>query len=66
MTLYTNDCPKCKILKSKLDSKNLTYKTVNDTDLMIEMGFSSIPMLETGGKLLNFLEATQFVNKIEQ
>jgi glutaredoxin len=59
--LYSNDCPKCKILKSKLDSKNVQYKICLDMDLMISKGFSSMPMLEVNETTMNYLDAVNWV-----
>jgi len=59
--LYSNDCPKCKILKQKLDQKQITYEECNDVELMIKKGFLSMPMLERDGKVMNFNEAIKWV-----
>ena len=60
--LYTLDCPKCKILEQKLDSKNIEYETVKDFNMMQELGITSVPMLSVDGKLLTFAEAIEYVN----
>ena len=39
MTLYTTNCPKCKILESKLKAKNIEYNTVTDIEVMQKKGF---------------------------
>ncbi|OQA48422.1 MAG: hypothetical protein BWY47_01055 [Bacteroidetes bacterium ADurb.Bin302] len=62
--LYTNDCPKCKILKAKMEAKSIIYEICNDTNLMIEKGFKSMPMLQIDGKLMTFLEAVQWLKEI--
>ncbi len=60
--LYTTNCPKCKVLKQKLDEKNITY-TINDSvKEMRSIGITSAPMLSINGKLLNFSEAVKWVN----
>lgn len=35
--LYSTGCPRCKILKSKLDKKGITYSVVDDVDKMLNM-----------------------------
>ena len=66
MKLYTIDCPKCKVLKSKLDLKNLKYEIITDIDEMKSLGISSLPYLEVDGKLLSFVEAVNYINKIKE
>lgn len=60
--LYSNNCPKCKILKSKLALKNIKYDEVNDIDLMIAKGFSSMPILEIDGETMDFTTANKWIN----
>lgn len=61
---YSTDCPKCKILKKKLDSKNLTYSLVDDVDAMLDLGLMSAPALSVDGKLMDFLNAINFINSL--
>lgn len=61
---YSTDCPKCKILKKKLDSKNLTYSLVDDVDVMLDLGLMSAPALSVDGKLMDFLNAINFINSL--
>ena len=61
--LYSNNCPKCKILKQKLNDKNIVYEEVNDVDLMISKGFSEVPLLEIDGEIYRFNDAVQWVNR---
>lgn len=61
--LYSNDCPKCKILKFKLDTKNIQYNLCSDIDIMTSKGFQSTPMLEVDGKTMNYLDAINWVKE---
>lgn len=61
--LYSNDCPKCKILKTKLDEKNITYDICSDIELMILKGFQSMPILEVDGKIMNYLNAINWIKE---
>lgn len=63
ITLYSNDCPKCKILKFKLDAKNIQYDLCSDIDIMTSKGFQSVPMLEVDGKTMNYLDAINWVKE---
>jgi len=62
--LYSTGCSKCKILKEKLDSKSITYQICDDTELMIQKGFRSVPMLEVDGVLMDFLQANNWIKEI--
>lgn len=64
MVLYSTNCPKCKILKEKLDSKHIEYEINSDIDKMISLGFTHVPILEVSGKYLNFAEAMKYIGGI--
>lgn len=61
--LYSNNCPRCKILKKKLDDNKINYEIIDDVDTMIDKGLSTVPVLEINGKMLDFKEAVEWVNK---
>lgn len=62
ITLYTIDCPKCKILEKKLEQANVQYEVVKDRELMEQKGFDFMPVLEVDGQTMNFGEAVKWVN----
>ena len=64
--LYTQSCPKCKILEQKLKSKNIEYIEFTDVDKMIEMGFSVMPMLEVDGVIMDFGTANKWINEFNK
>lgn len=64
MTLYSNGCPKCKVLKMKLDSKNISYEEVDDFTKVIEKGIMSMPVLQVDDKFLEFADAVKYVNEL--
>lgn len=61
--LYSNNCPRCKILKRKLDDNKINYEIIDDVDTMIDKGLNTVPVLEINGKMLDFKEAVEWVNK---
>lgn len=61
--IYTSDCPKCKVLKAKLDSKNIKYSVCSDKAYMIGRGFAEVPKLEVNNKILGFAEAVKWINQ---
>ncbi len=63
IVFYSTHCPKCNVLKTKLDEKGIEYKENNDVDEMIAKGWRSAPVLEIDGKGLMFKEAVDWVNE---
>ena len=55
--LYSTDCPKCKILESKLKQKNVAFELVTGeeaVEAISNKGFMSAPMLEVDGESMEF------------
>ena len=59
--LYSNNCPKCRILKQKLDDRGIEYALVDDIQVMLGKGMTMVPVLEVGGVLYEFSDAVQWV-----
>ena len=59
---YSTHCPKCNVLKAKLDEKNIKYTENNNVDEMLEKGWRSAPILEIDGKGMTFKDAVEWVN----
>ena len=62
ITLYTTHCPRCKVLKAKLDGENIDYEVVEGEEAIREKGFVTTPLLEVDDKVLTFAESMQWVN----
>ena len=69
VVLYTIDCPKCLVLEKKLTNKKIQFNSIKDKDLMIELGFTEVPMLRvvSGDNSsfvdMGFTEAVQWIEK---
>lgn len=61
--MYSTGCPKCKVLESKLNSASIPYEIFNDTEKMINMGITTIPILEIDNKKMGFEEAVKWINE---
>ena len=58
VTLYTTStCPMCKMLKQRLDEKNIEYKTINDVEILQEKNIMHVPVLEVNNELFNLQQA---------
>lgn len=62
-TLYTTNCPKCRVLETKLKQKNIEFDVVDDENVMIEKGFMEAPMFEVDEEIMNFASAISWINR---
>lgn len=62
ITLYSTGCPKCKVLKKKLDEKGIKYTVNLSVEEMMAIGITQVPVLCVAGKLLQFKQAVDWVN----
>lgn len=63
ITVYTQpDCGKCKVLKAKLQQKDIAYDESQDVEKMQSLGITSTPAMQVDDRLLTFEEAIQYVN----
>ena len=61
MKLYSNFCPRCIVLKAKLDEKGLEYETSDDMQELIDLGFKTVPVLEVDGEYMDFGKAMKWI-----
>lgn len=60
--LYSTGCPKCNVLKDKLNRKNIIFDEVSDKNEMIKKEIVKVPVLEVNGELMDFVKANDWVN----
>lgn len=63
--LYSTHCPKCMVLEKKLQQKNVSFEEINDIAVMEEKGFMQVPMLEVDGKVMDFMQANDWIKKLD-
>lgn len=63
ITLYSTHCPKCNVLKAKLDQAGINYFEENDVKKMTKKGFLSAPMLEVDERVMDFGEAIKWLGE---
>jgi glutaredoxin len=61
--LYEHGCPRCKVLKTKLDQSGIQYMTVNDVEEMKAKGFTEAPKLEVNGEIMDFKKAVEWIKE---
>ena len=64
--LYSTGCPKCKIIKAKLESKNVKFDIVDDVDVMKSKGFTTVPQVEINGKVVDFVGVNKLINEYNE
>ena len=60
--LYSTGCPRCNVIRKKLDAKNISYVVNNSVEDMESLGIANVPVLQVDGELLDFLHANQWIN----
>lgn len=63
IVLYSTGCPKCGVLKKKLEEKNIPYTENNSVDEMLALGITQVPMLGIDEAIFDFKAAVEWVNK---
>ena len=61
--LYTTHCPKCNILKAKLDEKNISYTECDNIPTLQALGLTVVPVLKVNGAYMQFKAAVDWVNQ---
>ena len=69
ITLYSTNCPKCKIISKKLMQAGISFNIVDckentkAIDMLSEKGFRQMPILQVGDKFLDFKQANTWINE---
>lgn len=68
LILYSTGCPKCNVLKKKLDISGLDYKICDNmtdiTEICKKKGEMYVPLLQNDEKIMNFIEAITWLKKV--
>lgn len=59
--LYSTNCPKCKVLETKLKQQNIDFILETDLTKMINMGYMEAPLLEINDEIYNFSQAIKWL-----
>jgi hypothetical protein len=50
-----------------MDTKSIKYVEIDDVNYMVRVkGFSSVPMLEVDGEVMNYQQAFRWVNNVQK
>lgn len=64
IVMYSTGCPRCKILQDKLAKINETVTMIYGEEEIEKLGYTSAPLLEVDGTMMDFGQAVRWVNKI--
>lgn len=65
MTLYSkDDCPRCDMLKTKLNAKGIQFVEIKNEDVIASLGIDFLPVLEVDGELFELGRANDFINSL--
>ena len=59
----TPSCPRCKILKERLNAANIKYEENSDVEKMLLMNIQNVPVLEVDSKLMDFSTAIKWIGE---
>jgi glutaredoxin len=62
ITLYSTNCPRCKILEEKLQKKGIEFEVNSDVRELIDLGYRSAPILKIDNEFYDFGGAVKWVN----
>lgn len=61
--LYSTNCPKCNVLKQKLQNLNINFQISENIKELIQRGFREAPILKIDNQYLKFSEAIQWIKE---
>lgn len=61
---YSTGCPRCKVLKTKLDDAKIEYEVHSDIEEMTTLGIKGVPILDVDGERMNFGQAVKWLKEI--
>ena len=69
ITVYSTNCPNCKVLKLKLQKAEIDFDLVEDQDQVLkkaeELNILSAPFMIVDGKVYNYMQAIKLINSGE-
>lgn len=62
ITLFSTECPKCRVLEQKLNSKNIAFEKSSNIQEIMDQGFMSAPVLKVDNKYYDFKQGVDWIN----
>ena len=61
--LYSAHCPCCEALEERLREAEIEYTVVSDTEQILALSITHVPILEIGGQQMNYPAASRWLNE---
>ena len=61
--LYSTHCPCCEALEEWLRQAEIEYAVVSDTEQILALGITHVPILEIDGRQMNYPAAIRWLNE---
>ena len=66
IVLFSNGCPRCKVLKQKLDDKQINYTISDDFDEVMNQGLQTAPVLKVNNEYYQFGDAVKLLENCNE
>ena len=63
--LYSTHCSCCEALEERLRQAEIEYTVVSDTEQILALGITHVPILEIDGRQMNYPAAIRWLNERE-
>lgn len=63
LTLFSTECPKCRVLEHKLNQNKIAFEKSSDIQEIMDKGFMSAPVLKLGDDYMDFVTAVTWLNE---
>lgn len=61
VTLFSTNCPKCRVLEQKLIAANIDFKIDSNIQEVIDQGFMSAPVLKVDDVYYDFKQGVDWI-----
>ena len=65
VTLFSTNCPKCRVLEQKLNQKKIDFDISDNIQEVIDKGFMSAPVLKVNDIYYDFKQAIDWLKDID-
>ena len=61
--LYSTHCPCCEAFEERLRQAEIEYTVVSNTEQILTLGITHVPILEINGQQMNYPTAIRWLNE---
>ena len=65
IVLYSkDDCPRCEMLKTKMNAKNIPFVEEKDEEIIDSLGIDFLPVLKVDNEFMELSRANDYINSL--